>query len=110
MNGQHNDVTWRSNSALAAFLDEYFRSAPNEEEANLKLLLWLGIEIKNNRVMLDTTRGKLAFDFLILAKQGIMRRPKQRIPQHATDSAKRVMVMVRIDAMKSKGGAVRAEE
>jgi cation diffusion facilitator CzcD-associated flavoprotein CzcO len=27
----------------------------------------LGIEIKNDRVLLDTTRGKLAFDFLILA-------------------------------------------
>lgn len=27
----------------------------------------LGIEIKDNRVLLDTTRGKLAFDFLILA-------------------------------------------
>ena len=60
--------------------------------------------------VVEDTRQLQAIDFFILSEQGIMRGPEERIPQHAADSAKRVMLMVWLDAMKSKGVAAHAEE
>jgi hypothetical protein len=56
------------------------------------------------------TRQLETIDFFILSEQGIMRRTKQRIPEHTPDSPKRMMLMMRIHAVKTEGGTVCAEE
>lgn len=67
-------TAWRSDSDLLAFLNEYFRGAPNPDEAMLKVKLWLGAEIKKSR---RTGRGRPP-KFTVAEILGVPEAPPER--------------------------------
>jgi FAD-dependent urate hydroxylase len=60
-------VNYIDEQAVPAPRDSTLRASRHENFSLFANCAPLGIEIKESRVLLDTTRGRLAFDFLILA-------------------------------------------